>query len=647
MKSPAIFMAITVFLSIGAFLAPGAPFIVDGGIYYDMARAMAEHGSFAIAGNGGVEGAPPLIKALTVDHYGLVYPQYPSGYALLAAPFYTVFGIQGLMLMNALAFALSIWLTYALARQLYDKRTAQWAAGIFAIASFAPTYALGIWPHMTALAAWLGAIYVAVIAAQAPSLRTRASTLMLAGLLIGAGINIRVDVFLAGLILFLWLRLFARPQDRLAPVFLVLGMAPGLLLAAWINFVKFGTFAPFSYGSSGGADTVGRYGLVAAAAGLMIVAAWAANVPTALSWAWAYKRRCFLAVITIGALAIAAIGPLRDLAWRVLTGLYVLVINLQAHDLYHQEGVEKNSYGQLLFWGYPKKALIQSIPWLPLALVPCIGLLRGLNARAVSLCLIAAAAPLGFYALNHWHGGGSYSMRYFLPAIPFLALLAASGLMEIFRNKKITRQMALYAVVAASVIYLGLQELGQRSQWWFAPAALYPQWFIAAALCAFIIWRVLVSHAERSKLGEALCLFALAYAAAINLYEELGHERTRAEQRARAIDISAPLTAGDLIISPMQLSLIPAERNGVLVMAVSEATAEQAAAAATAFARAGRCVYFHNSLAVKLTAPVLDLVIDPEPLWAPSERFNRDPRLAFFRLQSTSDRCNFNGRSGT
>ena len=74
LKPPVIFAAVALLLTVGVFLAPPAPFIIDGGLYYDMARVMAEQGTLAIAGNGGVADAPPLTKFLTVAHNGLVYP---------------------------------------------------------------------------------------------------------------------------------------------------------------------------------------------------------------------------------------------------------------------------------------------------------------------------------------------------------------------------------------------------------------------------------------------------------------------------------------------------------------------------------------------------------------------------------------------
>ena len=642
MRSPVIFAVIAIGLCAGAFLAPPAPFIIDGGIYFDMARAMADDGALHIGENGGVPGAPPLTKHLTVAHDGMVYPQYPSGYALLAAPFYKILDVRGLMLMNALGFAASICLTFAIARRLFDAQIAKWAAVIFAIATFAPAYAFSIWPHLASLALTLGAVYCAAAARDAKTANACFLFLGCAGLLIGAGINIRIDIAVTALVIFFWLRLFARPHDRLGPVALLLGLTPGLLLSAWLNDLKFGAFTPFSYGPADGNASVGRYAPVIALTFAATAGAWLFNLHSLANWAWKQNRRGIILIAFLFLAALLAIVPVRDLLWRVITGAYVLVFNLQAHDAYYQAGVERNEFGHLLFWGYPKKALIQSLPWAPLIILPVFFFFRGKHVRAVSLCSLAIAAPIAFYALNQWHGGGSYSMRYFMPALPFIAILSAWGLRSLTTKAGPNRQAVLMALVAAGVLYLGLQEIGQLSDRFLTPAALYPQWLIAAAVFTAACFTLTRPFGEQPRvIASGIALFALAYGVVINLYEEAGLERTRAEQFALAEDASAPIGQGALVVTATPLSFIPAERRGAHVMAAQEKTVAETAQAVRAFADAGRCVYIHNSYARDMIAAGLGRTVDPVPLWALSARFDKDPRLAFFVLADAPENCRF------
>ena len=332
--------------------------------------------------------------------------------------------------------------------------------------------------------------------------------------------------------------------------------------------------------------------------------------------------------------------PLRDICWRIAKGAYVLVVNLQAHSAYYQEGVERNQFGQLLFWGYPKKALIQSLPYLPLIGLPAFHFFRGKNVSAVALCLLAIAAPIAFYSLNEWHGGGSYNMRYFMPALPFIAILSAAGLAELTRRAGAPSRAALMAVVvAAAGSYLLMQEIAHGSERLLAPASLYPQWAIAAVLTVSVAYYLRTKSGSRFALIASLC--ALAYGAAINLYEEAGHEKTRAEQLALSRDASRPIAAGSLILTTTPLVLRPAEANGAFVMAASKSTAPEAVQAADAFMQAGRCVYIHNPAARDLLTDRQHAAINPDPSWAPSRRFERDPRLAFYIFEDQEARCAF------
>ena len=635
------FIVITVALAVGAFLAPPFPFIYDGAMYYDMARAMAERGALHIADNGGVEGAAALTKHLANTRDGLVYPQYPSGYAFIAAPFYMLFGMRGLMLMNALSAAGALLLTFLIGRRLFDERTATWAAVFLGMATFLPSYALGVWPHALALVIWLGAFLLAIEGDAAKDKRARLTMLTAAGLVVGAGVNIRIDAILAAPALFFWLRLFARPQDRLAPLALLLGAAPGLLCASYLNDLKFGAFTPFTYGAEAGADSIARYIPIMTAGTALLAAVWVLNIPGLLAKARSIKAT---PAVLYGALVIVSVAaltapPARDF----LFNLYVLVINLQAHNAYHQVGVEPDAYGHLLFWGYPKKALLQSLPYLPLIAVPVVFFFRNRHVPAFALCFLAIGAPVAFYTLNQWHGGGSYSMRYFMPALPFIALLSAWTFVKLLDAAKgVQRQQVLLLMVSAAILYIGLQEIGKAAPALFAPAALFPQWLVAAVLSAGVLAFLMRPASERiAYVTLNAAIFAFAYAGAINIVEEFTHEKTRAEQLAAARDVSAPFSSNALIVTTLQHLLIPAEQAGAAVVAVNSKTVASAAASAEAFAAAGRCVYFHNSLPRDMAAPYMSLTIETQPIWAESERFHRDPRLAFFLLSSQRVDCAF------
>ncbi|NOX83836.1 MAG: hypothetical protein GXP06_12805 [Alphaproteobacteria bacterium] len=626
----------------GVFLIAPAPFIIDGGIYLDMARAMANDGALAIAGNGGVEGAPALTKYLTHGVDGRVYPQYPSGYALLAAPFYKLMGVRGLILMNAGAALASIWLTWRIAAHFYTAEVARYAAIIFALATFILSYAFSIWPHALSLAFVLGSVYCAVAATKDSARLKQLALIFASGLLIGAGINIRVDVILVFPILFLWLRLFARPDDRLSPAFLLIGIVPGLMLASQLNLMKFGAFSPFSYGPSDGADSIERYIPIMVAGAALLVGAWLINTPKMARIAMGrFGVKTCAAVVGVAVLAGMLVAG--GFLWKILYGAYVLVINLQAHDAYFQEGVERNAFGQLLFWGYAKKALVQSLVFLPLVIIPAYQFLRGKNVVGASLCLLAIAAPVVFYAMSQWHGGGSYNMRYFMPALPFIAILSAAGLQAITATGAFSRQTTLVIIVAAAIFYFLMQTVSRGSPALYAPAALYPQWVIAGVLSGLVVVFLYRSGSVRiSQAAYCAALFALSYSAFINFSDFADDAKARAKQHAMAGAIAQSIADDALVLSRLPILLIEAEAGGAAVMIATDDNVAQSLAAAEAFEHAGRCVYFHNSTVAKLMAAHLpEGAIAPQPLWAGKRAFPGEPRLAFFTLASGQSRCAF------
>lgn len=641
--SPAAIVAgaVAVAAILGAFIAPPMPFIIDGGVYLDMARAMAEDGSLAIETNGGVEDAPALTKYLTRADGALVYPQYPSGYAFIATPFYTLFGVRGLMLMNALAMLGCVWLTYFTAKRLFkDENTSLIAAGILLLATFISNYALAIWPHMLSLAVWLGAISAAIVGNDQTRSNHRALWFAAAGLIIGLGVNIRIDSILLFGVLFVWLGLFARPADRMAPLWIFVGAAPALLFAAWLNQLKFGAFTPVSYGSSSGATDIRGYLPVMAAGGAALAAVWLINIPAAL--AETQRRIGAQRLIIVAAISgFALIAVMHDFIWRIAYGAYVLVVNLQAHNAYFQAGVEPNEFGQLMFWGYPKKALIQSLPFLPLIIIPAFSMTRGKHVAATALCLLTIAAPIAFYSINQWHGGGSYNMRYFIPALPFIAILSAVALREMAKTAGgVERRDFLIAGVGAAILYLGAQELGGAVPALYAPAALYPQWVLAFLCAALIAAFLLRKDAKTARAALLASAAALAYGAFLSLENEASHEKARGELFAHSTEISKSIPQDALVLTQLPVLLTHAEAGGASVMVPHENNIEQSLQAAAAFARAGRCVYFHNSIVSDLLAPHMAAgALHPKPTWAGRDAFPDDPRFAFFILAPQADAC--------
>ncbi|WP_306120149.1 MULTISPECIES: hypothetical protein [unclassified Roseitalea] len=572
-----------------------------------MARAMAEAGSFAIGTNGGVDGAPTLLQRLTHEVGGQAMPQYPGAYGLVAAPFYAHAGLKGLVLLNTVSALAAVILTRQIAMRLYDDRSVAFAAAaLLGGATFLSTYALGIWPHALALALILVGIERAILC-------TRWSRVV-SGLALGLAVSIRVDAILAVFAVFFWLRLFAAPARRADAAVFLLGLLPGLALASQVNFVKFGVAAPLAYGPADGGTMSERYIALMVAMGIALIVAMAVNVrhiqPLLAS---ALARPLRIWGLTLGALALllTASGTLRDLLWNA----YVLVADLQwIDDERFQDGMVRLDSGWIVFWGTSKAALLQSVPFAVLALVPAARFLAGERARDHALPLAMIGAYITFYSLNQWHGGYASAMRYFLPALPFLAILSALALRRIAASAPLwddsMRRTLLWSSAVAAL--LGLVSLQGPLEMQFA-VELYVPLIIAAALALGLC--VFLCGAERPAMRRAilhLAMIAIAFSAVAS-YRDIGVLYARLADNAIAGQrLKQAIPAGSLVFTTSHSALVPAKLAGV--HAYNPVAGNEGVAAARAFADAGRCVFAYPLEAGVTAADEAGLTIRPVTL---------------------------------
>lgn len=441
-----------VWVALAAFWAPAAVYIVDGFVYHAQIDAAARYGSFFIRNGYETYQSPALVGWLMRVSGDQITGQYPGLWGFIAAPAYLAGGIRGVMIFNALCAAGVLWCVRRMALGLTgDRRLAGRTALIFGVAGFFAEYAIGFWPHAGAMLLVTGAM-----AAVTP--RADARGALVAGLLIGLGVNIRVDAVLIGAPIAAWLLAAAeRPYRSLAG--LCLGVAPGLVAATAVNWVKFGAASPFSYGAEGGATTLGHYAGVAPVAALAAAAA--------LSLGLAPMRRLlrrpwvWTAAAMAAAAAIAATPQLRSAAW----GWWIIFVDFQANGIVHPD-LGRGEDGVLRLIGIIKKALFQSLPYAPAALVPAALAFRR-HGRAVGFALATMFIATAPFALSAWYGGLSNNMRYLLPATPGLALLTALALDEARRRASgalVPAAVAAAVLIAAIAPGQGGRDLLTRAQ---------------------------------------------------------------------------------------------------------------------------------------------------------------------------------------
>ena len=512
------------FVGYALFFAPAGFLTTDEFIYAAMTDRLLNGGSFFFA-NGYAETPSPTLRLLflTPTSQGLT-AQYPAGYAFLAAPFYLAGGIRGLIVLNTLAAIGLIVLTYRLALALFeDKSLALNAALVIGFASFLADYAFAVLPHATAGLFMVSAAYFAARAAKAEDFT--AKWFVLAGLMIGLGINIRVDTIMFAPLLAAWF-IATMPRPIKAIAAFAGGMVPGFAGAAYLNFLRFGRFNPLTYGlddrnGSGGLATLGAYGELLPFLVIGGLAAIALGLKSVRDLFLGWKG--FL--IAVAAIAVLAVLPATaGLMGRLLKGLYVLLIDLQSYDY-----IDRYSGGStlidgkwILFSGNVKKALFESLPYAGFFILPLAKIFQARQRAAYGLCLMLPFAWFAFFAIHQWHGGQSTNMRYFSTQLPFLAILAAIAWHELSTG----RSPSLEPSFKGRYVLLALGLAGLVVVWLNVDlvANLYllglGRWlFYLAALVALM---VLLSPSVRLLLPVGRGVFYVTMA--FGLYAAVGHD---------------------------------------------------------------------------------------------------------------------------
>ena len=419
-----VLLALSAALVVLAFVVSDGFYTIDEVIYVMGVEAFHATGSFVV--DNGHEAMPfdALRLLFLVDGPRGLTPQYPVGTALAGAPLMEVFGQRALVVLNLAAGIGTLMLTHALALRLFGcRRVALLATGMMVFCTFWAEYVVGHWPHSVSvffvvLAVWL---FLDTLDRTAGAWKPAA----LAGLAVGAGLLFRLEgvIILPGFVAasILWAR-------RPVPVLLggAAGMAPLVALLAWSNAVKFGSWNPLSYGSSGGATDLANYMalLVAIPCALGILVAlrmWGASLAS-------IPRRIAAAGALALGLALWLYSPTPTLE-RLLTGIHVLLFDFRGIEdprtaLVHQPD------GTALFLGMPKKALGQSLPWLGCLALLLVALPTA-RRRSVGIVLTFCAIWILPFALHSWHGGLSSNMRYFLPIVPLLCALGAFVILQL------------------------------------------------------------------------------------------------------------------------------------------------------------------------------------------------------------------------
>lgn len=310
-------------------------------------------------------------------HNGRLVAQYPYLYPVLAWPFYRLARIQGLFLLNSLAFLLIVLIVFLMARRLFaDENLALSACLIFIFADFAWEYSQAVWPHALSALFVVSALYCAVCAISTEKVRSAVWFALTAGFLVGLGTGVHLSVFFTFPVLVLIL-LFARPRSWWVVIATTLATLPGLALLSATNYSKFGTRSPFSYGSvKGHTSGVGPY-VPFVILGLMALGS---------VWLWLqprfreifYKRLWLsLSLVLLLAGTVWFQPQVHKLGYKLWHGVHQVVVDLRIPENAVLEPLQSRSPGgAMLYVEALKKSLLQSCPYLVILLLPLATLVR-------------------------------------------------------------------------------------------------------------------------------------------------------------------------------------------------------------------------------------------------------------------------------
>lgn len=448
----------TVWISI-VLMGSAGLFSKDELIYLASARAFADRFSLSIE-NGYT--LFPTSSAVRLDFLvpgplGLA-PQYPSGYPIVSAPLARLAGARGLMLVNALASIGTIILTYRFSTAIFEKQSTSAAAAlILALSSYLGDYALGVWPQAVGALIVLTSTFLVWEAVHRDG-RSGWCLSFAAAFILGFGILIRVDIIFVAPALAMWAIIFApRPLELILPA--LLGAAPGLVVATALNAAKFDIYSPITYGYNEGGVDPRSYAtfavLVLAAIGLCFLLRFQDN-----------KRQqiAILFFMCLFLLILCLYSPVVMHTFKsIFRGFYFLSIDFGAAST-DRTGVRVAMDGATTLGGLPKKALGQSLPWVGILVLLAVYHWDRRERRAHLLFCLVILVWITPFARRGWSGGIAGNMRYFLPIVPHLAILAASAWDKMeahaeFNIKFINILMLSSAILSAIVVGLVLSGL--------------------------------------------------------------------------------------------------------------------------------------------------------------------------------------------
>lgn len=441
---------------------------VDSPYYHMETLALIEHGGFNIQNGYAHHPVTAKLNLLQPGVNGYLYSQYPTLYPMLAVPFVKLFGISGYFIINSLSFIGVLFFIVKIIRLFSnDSMLAILSCTILTVSSHFWHYSQAIWPHMFQIFMITGAAYFAMIGKD--DKRTHSWYFVYAGIMVGFAIGSRLDsLFVIPAIgILCW---FHRNPIRSSILF-GFGLLPEIAVLAYTHYMKYGSYMFLSYQHGMGADNDISFDPdkpIANGNPVHYIPLLTFLTLTHLLFFVRYakvnilemqpKLRTALTVV----LSVTALSLFLLFFGKTFEGILGILVDMSflgfsSNLVLHLDVTNTNNP---LYMEHYKKAFFQSFPFFFIALLP---LLSKRYHFQVPPWLVywLGLIPLNFfyiYTTLSWHGGMALDMRYELPALPFLSVLAALALTPLFKALPI-KSNHLFSVVGISFTLLVIMLL--------------------------------------------------------------------------------------------------------------------------------------------------------------------------------------------
>jgi len=408
-------------------------FSVDDSGYHFMVKSFCEKGRLYV--ENGYEAFPSKELSLGVHKLetmvikdNKLFPKIPFLYTIIAAPFYLLLNIHGLILLNIISYIFILYTIYKITLLLFEnKRIAFISIHLFFLGTFVFEYAIGIWPHVINLLLIMISCYISLLLIKMGKNKKSFLLSFILGFILFFNFGIRMDSILTIIVIFSLILIFDDFPFYKVSSILMGGILP-VTAMCFINKLRFGSFDVMSYTNKAVPNVVLFIGLVAAISLLLIVRSLKNKIH--------FNRKSIYFFLCI---SLVLILPFYKDILRIAKGTYILLFDLRIMP--YIKSLHRDFFGGVTRAAILKKALFQSCPHMAVSIAAGILILKEsinkkLNIKHTFLLIAMPIIYLLYFGYYKWIGGLCFNLRYYIPALPFLTILSAWYLDRLLNSAK-------------------------------------------------------------------------------------------------------------------------------------------------------------------------------------------------------------------